>query len=195
MSSRRSWLAGVPVAFAATFMVPDPAARADGIAATAAVCGACHGQNGVPANPSIPVIWGQNEGYLYLQLRDFKLGNRKNPSMTAIAAGLDKPAMQQLAAYFTAKPWPNLQQPSAGPDVAGRAQTINGSAACQGCHLDHWQGDSVTPRVAGQRLQYLLQTMAQFRSGERANNPWMAALLKTYSDQDIDALAQYLAGY
>ena len=37
--------------------------------------------------------------------------------------------------------------------------------------------------------------MAAFRDGERSNNPWMAALLKTYSDADIDALAKYLAGY
>ena len=40
----------------------------------ALVCVACHGEAGVPIDPAIPVIWGQNEGYLYLQLRDMKAG-------------------------------------------------------------------------------------------------------------------------
>ena len=36
--------------------------------------------------------------------------------------------------------------------------------------------------------------MTQFRDGKRKNNPWMAALLKSYSDADIAAMAAYLAG-
>ena len=35
--------------------------------------------------------------------------------------------------------------------------------------------------------------MDAFRDGARANNPWMTALLKTYSDQDIAAMAAFLA--
>ncbi len=195
MSMRVSLITGAVLALATAMALPTRAARADTIEDTAAVCSACHGENGVPVDKSIPVIWGQNEGYIYLQLRDFKVGNRKNVNMTEIAGGLDKPTMKQLAAYFAAKPWPNLSQPSAPADVAQHAESVNNSAACKGCHLDAWQGDSVTPRVSGQGRQYLRETMAQFRSGERANNPWMAALLKTFTDQDIDALAQYLAGY
>jgi cytochrome c553 len=170
------------------------AAHADPIDQKAALCAACHGAAGKPANPSIPVLWGQNEGYLYLELRDYKLGNRKNPAMNAVAGTLDKQAMKDLAAYFAGKDWPDLQQPSAAADVAHRAEGVSASAACKGCHLDQWQGDSATPRVAGQTAPYLRDTMANFRSGARANNPWMTALLKTYSDGDIDALATYLAG-
>ena len=125
-------------------------ARADGVEAAAAVCAACHGADGVPANKSIPVIWGQNEGYLYLELRDYKTGNRKNVTMSGLVGGLDKPAMKALAAYFAAKPWPNLQQPSAAPPVATHVDSINNSAGCKGCHMENWQGDSVTPRLAGQ---------------------------------------------
>ena len=55
-------------------------------------------------------------------------------------------------------------------------------------------GNSTLPRLAGQNIEYLRKTMADFRSGARANNPWMKALLETYSDEDIDALARYLAG-
>lgn len=171
------------------------AARADTVEEKAAVCGACHGENGVPVDKSIPVLWGQNEGYIYLELRDYKVGNRKSETMSPIAAGLEKPDMKALAAYFAAKPWPNLQQPSAAAAIAQHAGTIENSAGCKGCHLADWQGDSTTPRLAGQGLDYLRETMAQFRNGDRTNNPWMAALLKTYTDSDIDALAKLLAGY
>jgi cytochrome c553 len=179
------WLAGAPLA----------APLAQPVEQKAAVCGFCHGKDGTPVNPSIPVIWGQNEGYLYLEMRDYKLGNRKNPVMAAIAARLEKQDMKDLAAYFAAKPWPRLGQPSAAPEVAHRALVIDGSAACKGCHLGDWQGASVTPHIAGQTLPYLRETMSKFRDGERGNNPWMTALLKTFSDADIDVLAKYLAGY
>jgi cytochrome c553 len=168
--------------------------RADPIEQKAALCAACHGGAGKPVNPSIPVLWGQNEGYIYLQLRDYKLGNRKNPLMAAMVAGLDKPDMRALATYFADKDWPDLQQSRAPQDVSHHAEVINDSAGCKGCHLDQWQGDSATPRLAGQAQSYLRETMTRFRTGERGNNPWMTALLKTYSDQDIDALAKYLAG-
>ncbi len=175
-------------------MLAAPATgRADDVEQKAAICVACHGDKGVPINPNIPIIWGQNEGYIYLELRDLKLGNRKSDVMGPIAATLEKQDMIDLAAYFAAKPWPELEQPSPPRDVVKRAEQAINAAVCQSCHLDHWQGNSTTPRVGGQQHEYLRATMAAFRDGTRANNPWMTALLKTYSDQDIDALAAYLA--
>ena len=192
MTVTRSLL--ILVALLAGMLVRPPALLADGIEDKAAVCSACHGAAGVPTDASIPVIWGQNEGYLYLQLRDFKAGNRSNPIMSAIAAPLERQDMRDLAAFFTAKQWPALNQPAASQDVARHAGMVDNSAGCKGCHLANWQGDSTTPRLAGQQSGYLRATMAAFRDGERANNPWMAALLKTFSDPDLDALAAYLAG-
>ena len=172
----------------------SPAARAQQ-SDKATLCLACHGKQGVPVNPAIPVIAGQNEGYLYLELRDYKLGNRKNVTMTAVAAGLSKPDMLALAALFAGQQWPALNQKAPSPDQAKRAETAINAAVCQSCHLANWQGASTTPRVGGQRAGYLRATMAAFRDGSRANNPWMSALLKTYSDADIAALAAYLAGH
>lgn len=181
-------------ALLAAVAAPARAVRADDAPQKAAVCSACHGETGVPTAPNIPVIWGQNEGYIYLQLRDFKLGNRKNALMSPVAATLEKQDMLDLAAYFAAKHWPALNQPRAPADVARHAETVDNSAGCKGCHLANWQGDSTTPRLAGQQIAYLRSTMAAFRDGGRTNNPWMAALLKTFSDADIEALARYLAG-
>ena len=59
----------------------------DPIEEKAKICATCHGEQGVPTQKNIPVIWGQNEGYLIFQLRDFKSGARKNDLMSPIAAG------------------------------------------------------------------------------------------------------------
>jgi cytochrome c553 len=160
----------------------------------AALCATCHGANGVPINHETPVIWGQNEGYLYLQLRDFKSGARKSDIMGPIAATLEKADQTALAAYFSGQKWPNLEQPSAPDDVAKKATTAIGSVGCIGCHLDHFQGDGTTARLAGQWREYLQQTMMNFRDGKRGNNPGMSDLMKATAPEDIAAIAHYLSG-
>jgi cytochrome c553 len=160
----------------------------------AQVCSACHGEAGIPQGKTTPVIWGQNEGYLYLQLRDFNKGSRKNDQMSPIAADLSKDDMKALAAYFTKLAWPNLQQPSAAKDVSTKALTAVGSIGCPSCHLDQLQGDGTTARLAGQQSAYLKQTMLAFRDGSRGNNPGMSDLMKAISPVDIDAISQYAAG-
>ena len=160
----------------------------------AAVCGGCHGETGIPVDKAIPVIWGQMEGYLYLELRDFKKSARKNEIMAQIVADMDRDTMAELAAYFAAKPWPGLKQASVSDQDTGVARTANASVGCTGCHLDQFQGTGTAPRLSGQNHDYLLKTMLEFRSGERGNNPGMTSLMKAASEADITALANYLAG-
>ena len=69
----------------AALLAGATAAWADTIEDKAALCGACHGEKGLPADPTTPIIWGQNAGYLYLQFRDFQKGARKDYRMTPIA--------------------------------------------------------------------------------------------------------------
>src|SRR5262245_41246842 len=91
----------------------------------AQLCAACHGENGIPQQKSMPVIWGQYQGYLYLQLRDFKSGARRNDIMSALTQSMERDDMMALALYFSQKPWPDLQQPQAPADVAKRAIAAN----------------------------------------------------------------------
>ena len=175
-------------------LVPANAEDAKAIEDKAAVCAACHGDKGVPTDKTIPNIWGQREGYLYLQMRDFKSGARKNEQMQAVVADLEKADFQALAAYFTQKPWPDLQQPSASKDDAAKAIAANVSVACTGCHLAEWQGDGTVPRLAGQSHEYLALTTKQFRDRTRANNPGMSDLMNATPEDDLTALASYLSG-
>ena len=184
----------IPVALALTVLAV--AANAQSIEEKAQICTACHGENGVPPQQVIPVpvIWGQNLGYLFFQLRDFKSGARKNEQMTPIAEGLERNDLMALAQYFSKKSWPNLQQPHAPADEAALAQRANASVVCTSCHQDGFIGEGTQPRLAGQVRGYLQKTMADFQSGARGNNPGMTDLMKSITEQQIGALATFLAG-
>src|ERR1700739_3625627 len=67
-----------------------------------------HGEDGVPQDRMIPIIWGQKEGYIYLQLRDFKSGVRKNEQMAAVTETLERDDLLALAALFSGRAWPAL---------------------------------------------------------------------------------------
>jgi cytochrome c553 len=179
--------------FSAAISITGNTAFADAIDDKVQICAGCHGENGVPQEKTTPIIWGQNQGYLYIELRDFKLGARKNDQMSAIAADLSKDDMKALAAHFSALKWPNLAQPSPSKDVTKQALTVIGSIGCTSCHLDQYQGDSSTPRLAGQQSAYLAKTMADFRDHSRANNPGMSDLMNAAQPADLDPVAQYLA--
>src|SRR5262252_9716578 len=157
-------------------------------------CGACHGEDGVPKDNAWPVIWGQHQGYLYLQLRDFKSGARKNDVMGPIAQPLERDDMLALALYFSRKAWPNLRQPRAPDAVAAQAARANRSIGCTGCHQAGYQGEGTQPRLAGQSADYILRSMMDFRTRARGNNPGMSDLMNATSEDDLKALAAYLAG-
>jgi cytochrome c553 len=183
------------IAIAAALAVCSAAAFSETIEEKAAACGACHGVNGVPKDKSIPIIWGQNEGYLYLQFRDFQKGARKSDRMTPIAQTVVKEDALALAEYFAAKPWPNNGAAEAAKSEAAIAMTAIKSVVCTSCHLEEFQGDSAIPRLAGQERDYLLKAMTDFRNGARANNPVMTDFMNTITPEQVAALAAYLAGF
>src|SRR6516165_1717731 len=84
------------VAAGATFLAMTPL-RAEGIEEKVQVCAGCHGENGKPVDKTIPNIWGQRTGYLYIQLRDFKRGDRKGETMQPIASGFERSDMLAIA--------------------------------------------------------------------------------------------------
>jgi cytochrome c553 len=160
----------------------------------AQLCAGCHGANGIPSDKSWPVISGQQLGYLYLQLRDFKSGARKSDVMGPLTAALDRDEMMALAGFFSKQPWPDLQQPRAPAAIATQAATANTATGCTGCHQGAYQGEGTQPRLAGQTQEYLHSTMLAFRDKTRGNNPGMTDLMLATSESDIAALAAYLAG-
>ncbi len=68
--------------------------------AKAVTCAGCHGANGVSAIPVNPNLAGQKEAYLLKQIKAFKDGSRKDPTMNAMAAPLTDADMANIAAYY-----------------------------------------------------------------------------------------------
>ncbi|MGY4511439.1 c-type cytochrome [Bradyrhizobium sp. USDA 3650] len=164
------------------------------IAEKVEVCAGCHGADGKPVDKSIPIIWGQLQGYIYIQLRDFKRGDRKNETMQPIASSLEKDEMMAIAEFFSQKPWPDLGQPRAPKTIAQKAIEAEHSVGCTGCHLEAFQGTGTVPRLSGQSREYLAKTIGDFRTRERGNNPGMSDLMIATPKDGLAALAEYLAG-
>lgn len=68
--------------------------------AKAASCMGCHGAQGISAVPTYPNLAGQKAAYTAKQLKAFKSGARKDPTMNAMAKPLSNADIDNLAAYY-----------------------------------------------------------------------------------------------
>jgi cytochrome c553 len=184
----------------AVLLAAHGAARAQGlaepppeIAEKAALCATCHGADGLPIVEDVPIIAGQHMFYLLTQLRDFRAERRASELMTPIAKELSDDEMKALATYFAAQPWPNYHEAASEADVA-RAETLGVQGQCTQCHLGRMLGDSRNPRLTNQKVDYSQKTLTDLRDNTRQNAAPMAAIVKKWSDDDIAAMAHYLAG-
>ena len=80
--------------------------------------------------------------------------------------------------------------------AAGNPDTATGkakAAACAGCHgANGVSSNPVWPSLAGQKKDYLVDSLKAYRDGTR-KNPVMAGMAKNLSDADVDALADYFS--
>ncbi|NNG02566.1 MAG: cytochrome c4 [Inquilinus sp.] len=173
-------------------LVAPPALAAEDVSEQLEQCPACHGAEGVPDDPAIPIIWGQEYYYLYVQLRDYQAGRRANEIMGAIVADLSRDQMKALAEHFAEKSWPEI---GFAADSAAVSAGQSGLAAgqCSQCHST-FTGDSRVPRLAGQQPGYLEQTMLDFKNRVRMNAPDKGSLMRSFDDDVLRNMAHYLAG-
>jgi cytochrome c553 len=66
----------------------------------AAVCAGCHGLDGYSSNDLWPNLAGQKAGYLVLQIKAFRDGERNSPMMQPMVASLSDQDIEDLAAYY-----------------------------------------------------------------------------------------------
>ena len=87
----------------------DPAAGEQ----KSSMCVGCHNIPGYktafPLVYSVPKLDGQHPAYIVNALKAYKAGDRKHPSMRAVAASLSEQDMADLAAFFSR---PQTQQAS-----------------------------------------------------------------------------------
>jgi len=167
--------------------VPNPSAERE-FGAKLIVCNTCHGDSGAPKNPTIPVIWGQQENYLVKQMHDFQSGDRNFEVMAWMASTLSQAEVGSAAAYFAKKNWP------VRPAGAASASPPAVAAVCQACHQQNFVGGLPAPRLAGQSYEYLVEAMRRYAEGERTNNPDMMRMMEAISPAEREAMARYISG-
>jgi len=166
-------------------------------------CQECHGVDGISSNPKIPNHAGQYAGYLIKQLNNFQSGERKHEVMTIMAEDLTASDITDIAAYFASQKV--MQGDGDGDNSVGNNLFVNGDKArdipaCASCHGDKGKGrvaDNVTyPVIGGQRRIYLRTQLINWKLGERTNssNEVMNKIAKQLSDDEIDALVNYISG-
>jgi len=174
----------------------SPTAIADTAAGQkkSAVCGACHGVDGNSTVATYPILAGQSARYIYLQLRDFQAGRRKDPLMTPLVANMAREDLLEIANYFAAqKPKPTGFR--ADPERAKRGKAKADEVLCTMCHLGAFKGQNEIPRVAGQHFDYIKKQLLDFKRRTRTNDAGnMTSVARTVSEEDIEDLAHYIAG-
>ena len=68
------------------------------------------------------------------------------------------------------------------------------SAFCASCHLPTYGGQEQIPRLAGQRIDYMIDAMKAYRDNTRSGaDTQMSAVLFGLSDAQIEALAHFVS--
>jgi len=195
--------AAIFASMASTLAIAEEASSAPTeavISKATSVCQSCHGPQGNSVSATFPRLNGQQADYIAAQLKNFRDQSRSDPHarayMWGMASQLDDGMINGLAKYFTAQ---TPTQPQSGGALAAEGKKIymNGVEAqnvpaCQACHGDHGEGNSVMPRIAGQHADYLKTQLEAFRSTLRESDV-MHANTKEMTNSQIEALVSYLA--
>lgn len=167
-------------------------------------CMDCHGQDGVSSEPDVPTIAGMSAVYIVDTMVTYVDGDRpaleskyrggdtsRAPTdMAKIAKQLDEATTEEVAAYFAGKTFvPAKQSFDAAQAEAGAKIHKSG---CEKCHEDGGSSpDDDAGFLAGQWMDYLRQTFADYKSGERAMPKKMQPKMDELSDADVEALIHY----
>jgi len=179
---------GAAVLAAALFCVPLAAAPEQ-----AGLCAACHGARGVSAMAEVPSLAGQPETFLTLQMILFRERIRRFEPMNAAMQSMQDAEVEALARFHAALPPP---APGTAPEAerAARGRALSAEHRCGVCHRADYAGQAQVPRLSGQREDYLLHAMRDYRAGRRqGTDTSMQAVLYGLSDRDLADLAHYLA--
>ena len=161
-------------------------------------CAGCHGADGNSENPGVPSIAGQPKLFLETQLvlfrEEVRVLPRMKPAAKGVVKGLSDREITRLAEHFAAQPARSTGNQPADATQVRRAMVLVQKLHCGSCHLPTFRGGQQIPRLAGQREDYLAESMLAYRDNPRGGGDTiMAAALYGLSDADIRALAHYLS--
>ena len=163
-------------------------------------CVSCHGAAGNSTISINPKLAGQHEAYLHKQLVNFTTPERNQAIMTTYSKMLTEEEKKNISAYLStqvAKPGAakNKETVDLGKKIYRAGIVEKNIPACASCHGASGGGlPSQYPRLSGQHQDYTAAQLTMFRSGARNNNAAMTTIAKRMSDDEIKAVADYVAG-
>ncbi|UPK35849.1 cytochrome c4 [Bradyrhizobium sp. 186] len=173
-----------------------PAQAADVAAgkAKAEICAGCHGDNGISQMENIPSLAGQPDQYTQWQLVFFRAGSRKNEQMQPIVEQINNEDIRNLGAYFASLTPPKGPEDN-DPDLSKKGAQAAAGRRCASCHTDSYAGTKAIARLAGQREEYLVKALHDYKTSQRVGGAGaaMADVAYSLSEEEITALAHYLA--
>jgi cytochrome c553 len=198
MMRRQQFLLGaVGLAFGFSALAHAPATAADVTAGKekAELCAGCHGEAGISGTDNIPSLAGQPDQFIQWQLVFFRSGTRKNEQMQPIVEQINNDDIRNLGAYFASLTPPKAPQADDNPDLSTKGAQAAAGRRCASCHTDSYAGTKAVARIAGQREDYLLKALHDYKQGKRSGGGGaaMAEVAYPLSEEEIAALAHYLA--
>jgi cytochrome c553 len=203
MPVARLMFAAIIICAPPTYAAGDPEAGK----AQAAICAACHGQDGAsPIDPTYPLLAGQNQRYLQRQLELIQSNERPVPLMAGQLNGKSEQDLADLAAYYASLP-DKVGVADASDEGLALAERIyrggileKGVAACTSCHSPTGDGNAPAgfPAVGGQSESYTVAQLTAYREGGRDSDEQYGGMMRSIAsrltDTEIAALADYLRG-
>ena len=120
--------------------------------------------------------------FLVNQLFLFREGIRKVPGMSELSKGLKDEDLVALAKHFTALEAKSSEE-KIDSVLVKRGEELAGPMRCTSCHLPGLAGQQQMPRLAKQRVDYLIHSLTQFRGGTN-NGPVVLVRPELIRDED-----------
>ncbi|HWV54798.1 c-type cytochrome [Pseudorhodoplanes sp.] len=157
-------------------------------------CGTCHGEDGNSKLENIPSLAGQPAFFTLNALILMREGVRKVEAMAPFVKDLKDADIQALAEHYE-KLTPKPSGETIDPALAERGAKISAQRRCESCHLPSLAGQQQMPRLAKQRIDYMIYAMKQYLTDQRTGaDTAMTASIFGLRDDDLAALAHYAAG-
>lgn len=185
----------IALLIAALPVAPLRAADVEAGKVTAEACIGCHGRTGVSIIEYIPSLAGQPDLYVQWQLVFFRAGTRQNAMMKPIVDALSNEDIRNLGAYFASLPPMHNKRADPDPALSRKGAEAAAGRRCASCHTDSFAGTKATARLAGQREEYLIKALNDYKEGARTGGgvAAMADIAVALSAEEVTALAHYLA--
>jgi cytochrome c553 len=156
-------------------------------------CGGCHGEDGNSRIARMPSLAGQPGFFMLNQLFLMREGVRKIEAMVPFVRDLRDPDLDALSAHFAKLP-PKPSGEAIDPALVKRGAELAELRRCASCHLPTLAGQNQMPRLAKQRVDYLIYALIDIRDTKRTGaDTIMSAAVAGLPDADLAALAHYAA--